>query len=140
MFKALGGILSALFGSSSASAGTSIVSQGLSIAAEKVVDVDKLVGLISSILIKQIETENNPGWVSAMTNLSSADARVQRAVAFYIRVDASHKAFRTFLWVGVMVTYVTVSIVTKQPMDFETLALLSAGPGLYTVFKGAGRK
>lgn len=140
MWSAIKGLFSSIFGFASSSQGGGIISQALDIAKERIVDVDKLVMLIKDVVVAQINAEANPSWVNALQNIKDAPPKVQNAVAWYIRGDTFHKLMRNILWIAVIGAYVWVSISTGKPMDLETLAALAAGPGLYTLLKGAGRK
>lgn len=140
MWTVLKSVFGGLFGSSSGAGGQSIVGQALDIAKEKVLDTDKLCALLADVIKTQILAESNPTWTGSLESVATAPRGVQRAVALYILGDAVHKLARTALWLGVVVAYVTVSVASKQPMDINTLMMLSAGPGLYTLMKGAGRK
>jgi hypothetical protein len=141
MWAAIKGIFGAVFGAATSQAGgSSILGKAMDIASEKVVDQDKLIAILGTIVQQQIQAENNPGWVPAIAVIGQAPVSVQRAVALYIWGDVFHKMARTILWLMVLVVYVLQSYLTKQPMDLETLMLLAAGPALYTVMKGQGRK
>lgn len=141
MWTAIKGMFGALFGAAtSSSGGGSLIGKALDIASEKIVDQDKLVAILGTIVQQQIQAENNPTWVAALSNVAQAPRSVQRAVALYIWGDSIHKIARTALWLMVLAVYVLQSYLLKQPMDLETLMLLAAGPALYTVMKGAGRK
>jgi hypothetical protein len=140
MFAAIKGFAKALFGFAGTSGGQGVIAQALDIAKEKIVDTDQLVHLIKDVVIAQLNAESNPTWVNALQNISTAPPEIQKAVAGYIRGDTQHKKLRAYLWGLVIIAYVGVAVLTGQPMDINTLALLAAGPGLYTIMKGAGRK
>lgn len=53
-------------------------------------------------------------------------------------VDALHKLGRQLLWFAVIGLY-GWSWHTGRPIDLDALALLAAGPGVYTILKGRGR-
>lgn len=136
MFTLIKNFFGGLFGAvTSPSGGTSIVGKALDIASEKVLDQDKLVQIIGDVVKQQIAAENNPTWTTVIADTANASAGVRVAVAAYIWGDVAHKLARTGLWVLVVLAYII-----EPNMDVNTLMTLAAGPALYTIIKGSGRR
>ena len=113
MFKT---ILGWLFGG-----GGSTVNKALDLASEHIEDKDKL----------------NALYVQAMQQANQVEiARLQASTIPW--VDALHKMMRPLMWCSVIGFYV-YSKVKGIDVSIEELALLSSGPGVYTLMKGRGR-
>ncbi len=110
MFKA---IASFLFGESAGS----IASKAADIASEYIEDKDKKNALIAE-LVKGYQQ-------------SAAAATVPW-------VDATHKLGRQLLQFA-LIGFYFYAWKTGNPVPIEDMALLAAGPGLYTLMKGKGR-
>jgi len=97
--------------------GVNVVSKSLDLASEYIEDPDKR----NDLAVRVIEA-----------NIASNNAQT------IPWVDALHKMGRQLMMFALMFMYY-YSWKSGNPMPFEDLALLAAGPGVYTLLKGKGK-
>ena len=132
------GFLKALFGIGAASSG-GVVGKVIDLVSEKTEDVDKRNALILDLVKIQMQAETQPAWLQALGNWQNITFGARAALVTMMGADALHKLARTLLWGWVIWLYVDMSKTLGQPVDIEQLAMMAAGPALYTMLKGRGR-
>jgi hypothetical protein len=130
------GWLKTLFGAGS---GGGVIGKGLDLIAERTEDVDKRNASIVELVRMQIDADRNPVWIQALPHWATLTFGARLALSAIIWAYAVHLLARVGLWGWVLWLYVDMSRASGQPVDLETLALMVAGPGLYTLLKGKGR-
>lgn len=130
------GWLKTLFGAGS---GGGIIGKGIDLVAERTVDVDKRNAAIVELVRLQIDADRNPVWIQALPHWSGLTIGPRLALVAIIWAYAVHMLARVLLWGWVLWLYVDMSRTLGQPVDIETLAMMAAGPGIYTLLKGKGR-
>ena len=97
--------------------GTSVVSKSLDLASEHIEDVDKRNDLAVRVIEKSLQAND------------------AKTIPW---VDAVHKMGRQLMMFALMLMYY-FSWKSGNPIPVEELALLAAGPGVYTLLKGKGK-
>ncbi len=134
----IGKIFKGLFGSSTMNLG-STVNRAMDLISEKIEDPDKRIAAILDLVKAHLHAETNPSWLAALPHWPTLTAGARVAISVLIWSDALHKLGRMALWAWVVWLYVHMAEILQQPLDLETMAMLAAGPTLYTMLKGRGR-
>lgn len=96
--------------------GDGVIGKSVDIISKKVQNKDKADDLIGQVVLKSQENPPTIPWV-----------------------DALHKIMRQFMAIALAVVYY-IEWKNGTPIPLEDFMIISAGPALYTVMKGVGRK
>lgn len=113
--------------------GRGVGSDLVRLAAELVPDTDQRAALIADLVKTQLQLDAAPPWVAALPHWQTLSAPARAALVVVMLVDAAHRLARVALWAWV------VYVGARAGLPLDQLALLAAGPALYTALKGRGR-